>query len=90
MLPVELAGTLHRRAGREVEPEAAAGFAVGFNADFAGHFFDGFADDGKADAGAFIFGFGMDTLEHLEDAVLMFWFDADAIIFEPNANAAAY
>src|SRR6185436_8357761 len=71
----------------EFQPKAAAFTWFGFDADLAAHALSGFADEGQADAGAFIA--LVELLEHAEDALLIFAGDADAVIFEPEANVTS-
>src|SRR3954462_7432428 len=72
---------------REFDPEAATVAGFGFDAGFAAHALDGFADDGQAHTGAFEFAGLIQALKHLEDTLLGAFLDADAVVFEPKANA---
>src|SRR4029077_19004905 len=69
------------------EPESAAFAGLRFDADCAVHALGGFADEGEADAGAFVA--LVELLEHAENALLIFGGDADPVIFEPEADEAA-
>ena len=49
---------------RQLDPKAAASQSVGFDTDRSTHSFDGFSDDGQADASAFKSLFGVNAFEH--------------------------
>src|SRR5882672_605410 len=66
------------------QPEATAHSRLGFKPDFAAHTLSGFAYERKADASAVVA--LVESLEHAENALLVFSRDADAIIFEPEAD----
>ena len=71
------------------EPEAAAAAGLGFDADFAAHAGDGFLDDSEADAGAGVFIAVVEAFEDAENAFAMFRSDADAVVFDPDADEIA-
>src|SRR5262249_24570336 len=66
----------------------AAGAGDRGEADAAAHAFDAFLDDGEADAGAWILG-GVQALKDLEDALVEFGGNADAVGLDPDADHAA-
>src|SRR5690349_19298732 len=69
------------------QPEAAAFARLGLNADTAFHAFGSLADEGQADAGAFVA--PVELLEHAEDAFVIFLRDADAVVLEPDKDQIA-
>ncbi len=60
------------------DPEAAALTRSRLQAHSATHALDDFADEGKADAGAFVI--FAEALEHLPNFIVIFGGDADAVI----------
>src|SRR6266436_4307057 len=71
----------------EIQPEAAAFAWRGLNPDFALHAFGGFANEGKADAGAFVT--LVELLEHTENSILIFLRNPDAVVFKPETDDIA-
>ena len=55
-------------------------------ANLAAHALDGFLDDGQADAGWWLFALAVHALEHFEHSSLRLFWDADAVVFNPNAD----
>src|SRR5438309_230777 len=70
--------------GRQLNPKFTAGAGTGFDTECSTHAFDGFADDGQAHAGSFVVQLGMDAFEHVEEAVLVFLRNADAVIMDEH------
>src|SRR2546423_1010482 len=70
----------------QIDPEAAATDAVRFKAGFSAHSFDRLFDDGQADACAAVLIVLMNPFEHSEQPGLVFGFDANAIVFDPQTN----
>src|SRR5947207_8889632 len=71
---------------RQINPKATAFPELRFQADAAAHPFDGFSDDGQPDSGPGIFFNAMEAFEEVEDSVMMFGRDADAIVFDVDPN----
>ena len=71
----------------QFDPEAAAVAGLGLDADLAVHSVHHLADQGKTDAGPLVA--LVKLLEHLPDFVVVSLLDADAFIFEPDANQVA-
>src|SRR5512135_2900604 len=69
----------------QLHPKPASSAFLGLNADAAAHPLDDFAHDGKTDAGAFLA--SVAPLEHVEDARLEAFRDAEAPILYPNSDA---
>ena len=57
---------------------------LGLHTDLAAHALGCPAYERQTDAGALVA--PVELLEHAEDAVLMFWRDADTVIFEPETD----
>lgn len=71
--------------GGEFDPEAAAVIGLRLDAGEAAHAFDAFADDGKADAGAWV-ARAVQAFEYAEDAFVLVRGDANAVVLEPEAS----
>lgn len=71
-----------------MQPKQAALAGFRLDTDRAVHPLGGFADDRETDASPGIADFGIETLKNPEDAALGFLWDADAIVFKPQADAA--
>ena len=63
-----------------MEPYAGADRFVLFDPDGAVVVFDDAVGDGETDAGAFVGAGWLDSLEHVEDAVLLVRIDADPVV----------
>ena len=74
-----------RCCGWQFDPEGAAG-AVGFEANFAAHALDRFADNCQANASPFETLIRVDTLEQAKEAALVLRFNADAVVFYREAD----
>src|SRR5437867_121117 len=72
------------RGAFKLQPEPAAFSRLRLDADISAHALGCFADKGKTDAGAFIA--LVELLEHVENPVLVFRRDADAVVLEPEAD----
>src|SRR5579884_2111550 len=66
----------------QFDPEAAACAPLRIHANAATHSFDAFLHDGQADARSGILLGPMQSFEHAKDALLMFRFDADAVVLD--------
>src|SRR5436190_6227842 len=74
------------RSGREFEPEATAVSRRGIDAEFAAEAFDAFADKSEANTSTRIGVAGMQTLEEAEYFLVVVGMDADAVIFDGDAD----
>ena len=70
--------------GLQFDPGTAAVAGFGLDADFAAQAVHHLADQGETDAGPFVV--LVKLLEHLPDFVVVLLFDADAFVFEPDAD----
>jgi hypothetical protein len=68
----------------QFHPKPAALAFLGFHTDMTAHPLDDFAHDGQADAGAFPVGAG--SFEYAEDALLVMFGNADAVVLDPQAD----
>ena len=75
--------------GGKFEPKSAALPWLRFNADTTAHSCDGFLNNGQADASSGVMIATVKTFKNTEDAVAMFWSDADAIVLHPDADGVA-
>lgn len=69
----------------EFYPKAAALAGGGFKAELAAHAGNRFTDDGQAGAGAVV-GAAVQAFKEAKDALVVFGGDADAVVFEPEAD----
>ena len=69
-----------------MEPEAAPVAGRGIEPQFAAETFDAFADEREADASAGIDLEGMEALEQAEYLFMVVGMDADAVVFDGDAD----
>ncbi len=72
----------------ELDPKAAAFARFRLHADTAAHAFGSPLGDGQAHAGAGIGLDGMEPLEQAEELAQVTVLDADAVVFDPEADKA--
>src|SRR5437879_6485534 len=72
----------------QFEPKAAALAESGFDADAPAHALDSFLDNREADARAAI-SVAVEAEKETENLLLVFGSDADAVVFDPDADPGA-
>src|SRR6185436_10554213 len=73
----------------EFDPETTALAGSGFDAHFPAHALGGAADNREAEAAAFVTAGVAQALKHLEQVVLFAFGDANAVVFDPDAQEKA-
>src|SRR5881409_3603566 len=66
----------------QFNPKLAPLARLGFKIHLPAHAFDRFAHNSQADAGPFVFGGGVNPIEHAENPLIMLPRDADAVVLE--------